>query len=242
MGLLLPGAWCSRGLTGGSWAEVSLQSRAQQLLQGWATLVMRWAVLGWAWDRAAIRSSLRRQSCLSHHTPPHVHLHHLPHPPPKPGVYPAPPKVLSPADVALYGGLCALATFDRSEMQSKVIGSIGFREFLELHPQVGPVARVGICWRWSCSTIRLWPATTNQESWRAHQNCLLDNARQHLSLYLVPIHLPLASSPPHTYGLTQTLFPLNPLTPCAYSPPPACSSALLPPRSLPLTLSTRCAT
>jgi hypothetical protein len=45
-------------------------------------------------------------------------------------------QVLSPADVALYGGLCALATFDRSELQSKVIGSIGFREFLELHPQV----------------------------------------------------------------------------------------------------------
>ncbi|KIY96361.1 COP9 signalosome complex subunit 1, partial [Monoraphidium neglectum] len=45
-------------------------------------------------------------------------------------------EVLSPADVALYGGLCALATFDRSDLQSKVIGSIGFREFLELHPQV----------------------------------------------------------------------------------------------------------
>jgi hypothetical protein len=57
-------------------------------------------------------------------------------PPPPPG-RPPPPQVLSPADVALYGGLCALATFDRSELQSKVIGSVGFREFLELHPQVG---------------------------------------------------------------------------------------------------------
>ncbi len=38
--------------------------------------------------------------------------------------------------MALYGGLCALAMFDRSELQSKVIGSVGFREFLELHPQV----------------------------------------------------------------------------------------------------------
>ena len=37
--------------------------------------------------------------------------------------------------MALYGGLTALATFDRAELGSKVIGSVGFRESLELHPQ-----------------------------------------------------------------------------------------------------------
>ncbi len=29
-------------------------------------------------------------------------------------------KVISPQDVAIYGGLCALATFDRSELKKKV--------------------------------------------------------------------------------------------------------------------------
>ena len=38
--------------------------------------------------------------------------------------------------VALYGGLCALASFERSELRSRVIESAGFKMFLELHPQV----------------------------------------------------------------------------------------------------------
>ncbi|WIA41006.1 hypothetical protein OEZ86_004647 [Tetradesmus obliquus] len=44
--------------------------------------------------------------------------------------------VISSADVALYGGLCALASFDRSELRSQVINNIGFREFMELYPEV----------------------------------------------------------------------------------------------------------
>ena len=40
-------------------------------------------------------------------------------------------------DVALYGGLCALASFDRSEIKRNVVESIGFREMLELNPEVG---------------------------------------------------------------------------------------------------------
>ena len=39
-------------------------------------------------------------------------------------------------DVALYGGLCALATFGRSELKSKVISSVSFKELLEMHPDV----------------------------------------------------------------------------------------------------------
>lgn len=34
------------------------------------------------------------------------------------------------------GGLCALATFDREELKSKVIANLGFKEFLELVPEV----------------------------------------------------------------------------------------------------------
>lgn len=33
------------------------------------------------------------------------------------------PQLLSPYTVALYGGLCALASFDRHELYTKVIGS-----------------------------------------------------------------------------------------------------------------------
>eukprot|EP00027_Filamoeba_sp_ATCC50430_P017206 CAMPEP_0168568636 /NCGR_PEP_ID=MMETSP0413-20121227/15686_1 /TAXON_ID=136452 /ORGANISM="Filamoeba nolandi, Strain NC-AS-23-1" /LENGTH=419 /DNA_ID=CAMNT_0008600991 /DNA_START=146 /DNA_END=1405 /DNA_ORIENTATION=- len=44
--------------------------------------------------------------------------------------------VIAPQDVAVYGGLCALATFDRSELKKKVIDSTTFRPFLELTPEV----------------------------------------------------------------------------------------------------------
>ncbi|KAK4751680.1 hypothetical protein SAY87_020478 [Trapa incisa] len=45
-------------------------------------------------------------------------------------------EVIAPQDVATYGGLCALATFDRSELKSKVIDNLNFRNFLELVPEV----------------------------------------------------------------------------------------------------------
>lgn len=38
--------------------------------------------------------------------------------------------------MAVYGGLCALATFDRQELQRNVISSSSFKLFLELEPQV----------------------------------------------------------------------------------------------------------
>jgi COP9 signalosome complex subunit 1 len=38
--------------------------------------------------------------------------------------------------VALYGGLTALASFDRGELKQRVMDNIGFREFLGLHPEV----------------------------------------------------------------------------------------------------------
>lgn len=45
-------------------------------------------------------------------------------------------EVIAPQDVATYGGLCALASFDRAELKSKVIDNINFRNFLELVPEV----------------------------------------------------------------------------------------------------------
>ncbi|KAL1498555.1 hypothetical protein AB1Y20_013874 [Prymnesium parvum] len=44
--------------------------------------------------------------------------------------------VLSLQDVALYGGLCALASFSRDELKSKLIDNGGFRTLLELFPDV----------------------------------------------------------------------------------------------------------
>jgi len=44
--------------------------------------------------------------------------------------------VLTPNDVAVYGGLCALATMDRSELQRRVLDNSSFRQFLELEPHI----------------------------------------------------------------------------------------------------------
>ena len=42
-------------------------------------------------------------------------------------------------NVATYGGLCALATFERSELHKQVITSSTFKLFLELDPQLREV-------------------------------------------------------------------------------------------------------
>lgn len=45
-------------------------------------------------------------------------------------------EVIAAQDVATYGGLCALASYDRAELKSKVIDNLNFRNFLELVPEV----------------------------------------------------------------------------------------------------------
>ncbi|BDD57699.1 hypothetical protein MAP00_003045 [Monascus purpureus] len=45
-------------------------------------------------------------------------------------------EVLTPNDVAVYGGLCALASMDRSELQRHVLENNSFRNFLELEPHI----------------------------------------------------------------------------------------------------------
>lgn len=44
--------------------------------------------------------------------------------------------VISPNDVAVYGGLCALASMDRTELQLRVLDNTSFRPFLELEPHI----------------------------------------------------------------------------------------------------------
>jgi len=44
------------------------------------------------------------------------------------------PDLISPNDVAIYGSLCAMASFNRTELQQKVVKSASFKSFLELDP------------------------------------------------------------------------------------------------------------
>ncbi|KAK2164227.1 hypothetical protein LSH36_67g01013 [Paralvinella palmiformis] len=46
------------------------------------------------------------------------------------------PEILSPNNVATYGAICALASFDRHELQKHVLSSSSFKLFLELEPQL----------------------------------------------------------------------------------------------------------
>ncbi|CAA9965333.1 COP9 signalosome protein [Pyrenophora teres f. maculata] len=45
-------------------------------------------------------------------------------------------EVISGNDIAVYGGLCALAFMDRSELQNRVLANSEFRNFLELEPHI----------------------------------------------------------------------------------------------------------
>ncbi|KAF4637910.1 hypothetical protein G7Y89_g172 [Cudoniella acicularis] len=44
--------------------------------------------------------------------------------------------IISSNDVATYGGLCALATMDRNDLQTRVLENSNFRAYLELEPQI----------------------------------------------------------------------------------------------------------
>jgi len=61
--------------------------------------------------------------------------------------------MLSPNNVAVYGGICALASFDREELRKHVISSSSFKLFLELEPQIRDVifkfyeSKYGACLR-----------------------------------------------------------------------------------------------
>ncbi|GAB7354433.1 hypothetical protein MBLNU459_g4922t1 [Dothideomycetes sp. NU459] len=44
--------------------------------------------------------------------------------------------VMTANDIAVYGGLCALASMDRQELQASVLDNVQFRNFLELEPHI----------------------------------------------------------------------------------------------------------
>lgn len=52
-------------------------------------------------------------------------------------VYNSFPEILSGADIALYGGLCALASFSRKQLKKQVLDNTEFKRFLELKPKIG---------------------------------------------------------------------------------------------------------
>ncbi|KIW48393.1 hypothetical protein, variant 4 [Exophiala oligosperma] len=45
-------------------------------------------------------------------------------------------EVISSNDIAVYGGLCALASMDRPDLQARVLENHSFRNFLELEPHI----------------------------------------------------------------------------------------------------------
>ena len=45
-------------------------------------------------------------------------------------------EVMTPNDVAVYGGLCALASLSREQLQSRVLENASFRNYLELEPHI----------------------------------------------------------------------------------------------------------
>lgn len=44
--------------------------------------------------------------------------------------------IVSPNDIAVYGGLCALATIDRNKLQKTVLENSDFRTYLEMEPHI----------------------------------------------------------------------------------------------------------
>ena len=63
-------------------------------------------------------------------------------------------EVLAAQDVATYGGLCALASFDRTELRRHVVENVVFLEYLELCPEVCS------CSHWYCLTLHVAPVTS----------------------------------------------------------------------------------
>lgn len=45
-------------------------------------------------------------------------------------------EVMTPNDIAVYGGLCALASLSRDDLQRKVLDNTSFRNYLELEPHI----------------------------------------------------------------------------------------------------------
>ena len=69
-------------------------------------------------------------------------------------------EVLTSNDIAIYGGLCALASYSRHELQSKVLDHKTFRAYLELEPHIRRAISFFIASKYSACLSIL-------ESWKA---------------------------------------------------------------------------
>jgi COP9 signalosome complex subunit 1 len=56
---------------------------------------------------------------------------------------------LSANDVAIYGGLCAMAFFDREELKSRLLDNSEFKTYLELEPHIREAAQAFFSARYS---------------------------------------------------------------------------------------------
>ena len=111
-------------------------------------------------------------------------------------------KIISQNDVALYGGLCSLATLSREDVKSKVIESVNFRQYLELDPVLREIITSFCECRYSecldlLNTAKVSeltkPLTSEQSHWlldlylRAHVSTLFKLIRTRLLIqYLLP--------------------------------------------------------
>ncbi len=98
--------------------------------------------------------------------------------------------VASSADVALYGGLCALASFDRGELRQHVVDNVSFRTYLEQVPDVRQLiadfyaSRYGGC---LAALARLRPSWSFDLHLHEHVAPLCDAIRQRaLAAYVAP--------------------------------------------------------
>lgn len=123
-------------------------------------------------------------------------------------------EVIAPQDVATYGGLCGLATFDRAELKSKVIDNVNFRNFLELVPEVRELIHDFYSSRYaSCLSYlsKLKPALLLDIHLWDHVEALYDSIRQRaLIQYTQPftsvdLHKMAASFSTHVGGLEKEL-------------------------------------
>ncbi|KAJ1337447.1 COP9 signalosome complex subunit 1 [Microdochium nivale] len=57
--------------------------------------------------------------------------------------------IASPNDVTIYGGLLALASMDRQELQARVLDNSGFRNYLELEPHIRKAVSMFVNGRYS---------------------------------------------------------------------------------------------
>ncbi|KAK8034744.1 COP9 signalosome complex subunit 1 [Apiospora rasikravindrae] len=103
--------------------------------------------------------------------------------------------IASSNDVATYGGLLALASMDRSELQSRVLDNSGFRNYLELEPHIRKAVSMFVNGRYSACLAIL-------ESYRA--DYLLD-------IHLQP-HLPAIFSAIRNKCIVQYFIPFSCVT------------------------------